>query len=285
MYTDDRLVQKSKEKNLGMEEGRRRMEASMRRKHQPTQQVNAGAGTGADDSGSSSPTSTGAMDSLLEKLRAAAPQARDQRDRRRRARLKERHQTRVASGQRIPDLTEIASGEASGGSVDLDNTALNGLSSSAQSPTHGEDVADRAASMLQGLRRDGGEGDAEEGGHEPDEQDAAAARASSMRVRRRRESADDERRARRSRRGVATKSSEGGGPLTTTTTLGEEAIPEVGPGDENGGGSGGDGDGDGDGSGGGGGGDSNGEGEGDGRNGLVESATRDTSRQPDGGAP
>src|SRR4051812_9376098 len=51
-----------------------------------------------------SPASTGAMDDLLQKLRAAKPEARDQRDRRRRARLKDRHQVRVASGQKIPEL-------------------------------------------------------------------------------------------------------------------------------------------------------------------------------------
>jgi cytokinesis protein len=50
-----------------------------------------------------------------------------------------------------------------------------------------EDVADRAASMLQGLRGD----------------DADVERDSSLRVRRRRESADDERRLRRMRRRTA----------------------------------------------------------------------------------
>lgn len=53
------------------------------------------------------------MDSLLEKLRAAAPQSRDQRDRRRRARLKDKHQVRIASGQKIPELSELTKGMSS----------------------------------------------------------------------------------------------------------------------------------------------------------------------------
>ncbi|KAH0547938.1 hypothetical protein GP486_008321, partial [Trichoglossum hirsutum] len=93
---------KSKEKNIAMEETRKRNEASMRRKHLNPSHANIPI-----DSGPPSPNATGAMDSLLEKLRAAAPQARDQRDRRRRARLKDRHQVRIASGQKIPDLPEL----------------------------------------------------------------------------------------------------------------------------------------------------------------------------------
>jgi cytokinesis protein len=133
------------------------------------------------------------MDTLLEKLRAAAPQARDQRDRRRRARLKDRHQVRVASGQQIPELGIGAGdegsgdGEAAGGMLspksegDSDAVVIN--------PTDGEaDVAKRAASMLQGLRGDGDDG---------------VARDDSLRVRRRRESADDERNRRRRRRQAA----------------------------------------------------------------------------------
>lgn len=54
-----------------------------------------------------------------------------------------------------------------------------------------EDVADRAASMLQGLRGD------------VDTESIAGSQSGSIRVRRRRESADDERRARRRRRGAA----------------------------------------------------------------------------------
>lgn len=124
------------------------------------------------------------------------------------------------------------------------------------SPTNHEDVADRAASLLQGLRRDGGAeadidgaaggggslfsgpfgggggGGGGVGGGLGDDQDGASSRASSMRVRRRRESADDERRARRNRRGVANK-------VTGTPTqeeppvgLGEEPIPEASPTEE-----------------------------------------------------
>jgi cytokinesis protein len=141
------------------------------------------------------------MDSLLEKLRAAAPQARDQRDRRRRARLRERHQIRVASGQRMPDIpaAEGTEGETNDGNDSTNNIASNddtdaaetellslpilGSDSGATSKdstqiSESEDVADRAASMLQGLR-DNADGE---------------------RSRRRRESAEEERRKRRLRR-------------------------------------------------------------------------------------
>jgi hypothetical protein len=56
--------------------------------------------------------SNAAMDSLLDKLRAAAPQARDQRDCRRRARLQDRGLIYVASGQQIPDSDQIPDAEA-----------------------------------------------------------------------------------------------------------------------------------------------------------------------------
>ncbi len=130
------------------------------------------------------------MDSLLEKLRAAAPQAKDVRDRRRRARLKERHQVRVASGQKVPDLSGADGGEGSDQAGDTAPTDENGLLSppitvegeegTKEQISEGEDVADRAASMLLGLRSNSD--------------------ATGERQRRRRESADEERRQRRMRR-------------------------------------------------------------------------------------
>ena len=133
------------------------------------------------------------MDSLLEKLRAAAPQAKDQRDRRRRARLKERHQVRVASGQKIPDLSGMAETSEDRESQ-ADRDVHNGETGLLSPPileeggeatkdaqiSEGEDVADRAASMLLGLRSNSD--------------------ANGERQRRRRESADEERRNRRMRR-------------------------------------------------------------------------------------
>ena len=176
--------QKSREKNVSLEETRRRNEASMRRKN-ALPSASVGGSTSAGDGGQQSPGSTGAMDSLLEKLRAAAPQARDQRDRRRRARLQNRHQVRVASGQAVPDHSE--------GGLESDSTGLpspekgrpsDGGVSAGEPTSESEDVADRAASMLEGLRGDG----VEEG---------------EVKVRRRRESVEDERRARRRRRGTS----------------------------------------------------------------------------------
>ncbi|KAI9669828.1 MAG: hypothetical protein M1817_004569 [Caeruleum heppii] len=182
---------KSKEKNVTVEEIRRRNEASMKRKH--AQPINATQSTGGD--GSTSPTSTGAMDSLLEKLRAAAPQARDQRDRRRRARLKDRHQIRVASGQTVPDVNGDSKSDGGAGDTGLlspqSSTGDGPNSASMDVLSESEDIADRAANMLQSMRGDGGE----------------PAPSNSVKVRRRRESADDERRARRSRRARGTTSS------------------------------------------------------------------------------
>lgn len=150
--------------------------------------------TGNPNDAPLSPASTGAMDDLLQKLRAAGPQTRATREQRRRARLKDRHQVRVASGQKIPETGENVD-EASmlsptriGGSEDA-GSAEGKVSES-------EDVADRAASLLQGLRGDG-EGLID-----------APNRDESLRVRRRRESADDERARRRARRRAAGTNSE-----------------------------------------------------------------------------
>lgn len=169
-----------------MEESRKRTEASLARKR-----INVNLANGSANESPSSPATSGAMDSLLEKLRAAAPQAKDVRDRRRRARLKERHQVRVASGQKVPDLSGADGGEGSEQPGDAAApTDENGLLSppitvegeqgTKEQISEGEDVADRAASMLLGLRSNS---------------DATGERA-----RRRRESADEERRQRRMRR-------------------------------------------------------------------------------------
>jgi cytokinesis protein len=146
------------------------------------------------------------MDALLEKLRAAAPQTKDTRDRRRRARLKDRHQVRVASGQKIPETGENVDENgmlAPSSTTDAHDTPAEDAIS------EGEDIADRAASLLQGLR---GEGE-NEGGAKDD----------SIRVRRRRESADEERNRRRARRRAAGTSTENAGQSTIT----EEAEGEI----------------------------------------------------------
>jgi cytokinesis protein len=214
---------------MTMEETRRRNDASMARKRlNNTKIVNSAAthaGTSAD--GAMSAASTGAMDSLLEKLRAAAPQARDQRDRRRRARLKDRHQTRVASGQTIPDLGDLTKGEGEDDEVEKKTLRPESIESGDMTAeradempaiSEGEDVAERAASMLQGLRGDG-EADGKPG-----------SRDGSLRVRRRRESADDERRNRRRRRGPGASSTGGStedGDITPLSpSLEPESIPE-----------------------------------------------------------
>lgn len=237
---------KSRTKNMEMEEQRRKNEASMKRK-------NALKAAQAAESNTASPTSTGAMDSLLEKLRAAAPQARDQRDRRRRARLKDRHQVRIASGQKIPDLSEItgvqnglqnnsntgssepANGDgktdgaqpdrpadatkdadsadaAAGGSANANtdnsndnNNNTNNTNNAAPPIAEEDDVAQRAALLLQGMRSGmDGSGSGSGGGGE----DGVAGSGDTGRVREnlrrsRRQTADEERRMRRRRRELA----------------------------------------------------------------------------------
>lgn len=185
---------RSREKNVTFEKQRRINEESMRRK--ANLQVAASARA---DAGPVSPSSAGAMDSLLEKLRAAAPQTRDQRDRRRRARLKDRHQVRIASGQKVPELNELPEVEVglqSAKSVDSHATDETGDTGSAAgnllSPTslpspreEEDDVAQRAAMLLQGMRD--GEGD-----------------DGDKRLEARRKTAQDERSSRRRRRERAT---------------------------------------------------------------------------------
>ena len=210
-----------------MEETRRRNEASMARKRMNAKAINPAAANSGQGEGTVSPSSTGAMDSLLEKLRAAAPQARDQRDRRRRARLKDRHQIRVASGQEIPDINDLAKGGSEDDEGDKEHVLSPGSTKSSESAadrsaematiSEGEDIADRAASMLQGLRGDG------EGEPLPASRDGSG----SLRVRRRRESADDERRQRRRRRGAG--SSVADEELSLSGDRNQGAIPEEPP--------------------------------------------------------
>ncbi|KAK1981702.1 hypothetical protein LZ30DRAFT_781811 [Colletotrichum cereale] len=203
---------RSREKNVQLEETRKRNEASMKRKHAQLQVSNAKA-----EGQPPSPSSAGAMDSLLEKLRAAAPQTRDQRDRRRRARLKDRHQVRIASGQKIPDPNEIPEVEATlqesprEAPIDEDGNPISpGLSSPREAGE--DDLADRAAMLLQGIRGDGAD-------------DADPEKMESFR-RSRRQTAEEERRMRRRRREKATSTntavSEGD---TTVTEAKEEEIP------------------------------------------------------------
>ncbi|AEO56390.1 hypothetical protein MYCTH_2301261 [Thermothelomyces thermophilus ATCC 42464] len=238
---------KSYVKNSQLEEQRRKNEASMKRKNALK------AAQAASENNPASPTSTGAMDSLLEKLRAAAPQARDQRDRRRRARLKDRHQVRIASGQKMPDIAQLAgldanpaattqnagseaSGQAAGDNDDPNKAAESDAVNSATGgqPTDGDgtptaerggaatatttatatatasggegggggrvgdedDVAQRAALLLQGMR-DGAD-------------DAGSAEKRETLRRSRRQTADEERRMRRRRREMAQSSASNG---------------------------------------------------------------------------
>jgi cytokinesis protein len=198
---------RSREKNVSTEENRRRTEASMARKRAQAFASTPGS-SGAETPGS--PTSNGAMDSLLEKLRAAAPQARDQRDRRRRARLKEKHQVRVASGQKLPDLPLKDTLDTDRDFLSAEDILEEGseTTSAKADVSESEDVADRAATLLQGLRSESVAPDTDDG---------------ELRVRRRRDNADEERRNRRMRRRTAQQSNSTDGRNSPTVSLDEQA--------------------------------------------------------------
>lgn len=204
---------KSRDKNVQVEETRKRNEASMKRKHAQTK-----AASLLSDSGPASPSSTGAMDSLLERLRAAAPQARDQRDRRRRARLKDRHQVRVASGQKIDDVDEAPVIETSilqsepAISEDGDSQTPVSLPPPSRDGNEEDDVADRAAALLQGMR--GGDGNDE----------ADVEKRENMR-KARRQTAEEERRLRRRRRERASSTTDGPKDESSILSVSEEAPP------------------------------------------------------------
>jgi len=188
---------KSNQKNVALEELRKRNEANMRRK--------AAATPSAIDAVSRevSPASNGAMDVLLEKLRAAAPQAKDQRDRRRRARLKDKHEVRVASGQKMPDLSDILDDDRRQPSAEQPETIaeetgdLDRLHPADVHLRDVDDVADRAAAMLQGL---GGESENDDA---PDPANGLSAKLSVARRRETRDPAADDERLRRRRRRAA----------------------------------------------------------------------------------
>ncbi|KKA29581.1 hypothetical protein TD95_003455, partial [Thielaviopsis punctulata] len=221
---------RSREKNIKLEETRRRNEQSMRRKNNALKAAISPA-AGADN-GQLSPTSTGALDSLMEKLRKAAPQVKDERYRRRRARLKDRHQNRIASGQQVQELNEIPEAEAGLKSATASVSAT--VSSAAavadgdaapastkpedpavlapgQSPSGGEDdVAQRAAELLRGMKL----GDS---GESPED---AEKRDSLWRAR-----MEEERKARRRRR--ETNRSDASAALVSPTKTDAPEIPAV----------------------------------------------------------
>ncbi|KAJ9612373.1 hypothetical protein H2200_003970 [Cladophialophora chaetospira] len=181
---------KSREKNIGLEENKRRIEVSLARKRAAVSANASGPGSGAETPGS--PPANGAMETLLEKLRAAAPQVKDQRDRRRRARLKEKYEQRVASGQQLPELTVKDGVEESRGIVPAERLTEDSLSTDGASGrgdvSESEDVADRALRALQEMRS------------------SVPSPGDEIDVRRRRDGADEERKARRMRRRTAQQS-------------------------------------------------------------------------------
>ncbi|RMD41484.1 hypothetical protein DV735_g3647, partial [Chaetothyriales sp. CBS 134920] len=194
---------KSREKNVEREEAQRRMNNNLvRKKALHAANINGLASIGET---SGSPTSRGDMDSLLEKLRAAGP-PKDQKDRRRKARLKGQHQERLASGQQIPPPQvrpeiEDSRGISSKSEGEGDQSAEESKSDR-PAVSESDDVAERVARALKEI-----------GSATPPDEDE-------LRVRRRREGADEERKARRMKRRTGQTSS------TSETAVKESSAAE-----------------------------------------------------------
>lgn len=175
-----------------------------------------------------SPGATGDMDSLLAKLRAAKPEARDQRERRRRARLKDRHDVRVASGQKMPEMGDLVREEKAESGL-LSPVKSDAGSSSAGTDDRGllspsindeEDLGDQAEKLLAGL------------GGGSDDDKIPTPRESIRMSRRRKEGASDERAQRRRRRQLAMSASEASLENHTRDSMLSQASTEAGDADE-----------------------------------------------------
>ena len=214
---------KSREKNVSYEETRKRNEASMKRKQAMLKSASSNSDLGG---ATSSPASAGAMDSLIEKLRAAAPQTRDQRDRRRRARLQSKHQVRVASGQKIPEFSENPEIEAglkspesvTSGKDELFSPAEIAAQAKPEGVGEADDVAARAALLLQGMRGTDGADDTERRARR---RDGAAEERAARRKRRDRAAEDDDIKSptRASRPLLAEPTEDGDATPTATPTM------------------------------------------------------------------
>lgn len=216
--------QQSRDNNLESEKKKKEYEA--RRKY-----LNPGNTTAAKLTATGgpppSPTTSGAMDSLLERLRAAAPEVKNKKDARRRARLRSNGQKRLASNASMlsmmdgDDLSDSGAGGPSGEADDKDSgspTSLGPISESAgagdtESKANGvdEDMAQKAKAMLLGLR-----------GNLGDDDDEGAAR-------RRRESAEKDRKSRRERRARATGKGRAGSTGAASATDGVDSETNTSP--------------------------------------------------------
>lgn len=229
---------KSREKNLQLEETRRRIDANLRRKNQTALKLKAEGLTSSG--GATTPQSTGAMDSLLEKLRQAKPQNRDERDRRRRARLKDRHQVRIASGQKIPDPHENPTAEKSLNTDEIqaeDGGATAGGTSSQNALPQQTDEDGNLLSPLSALSgSQGGGGGGGSGGGSGDEDVGNRAQKLLMGMRdgdsldevvkaERKKAAEEERRARRRRREKASQASSASAVISPASPREEMASP------------------------------------------------------------
>jgi cytokinesis protein len=94
-----RYLQTSHQKNMELEDDERRREK--RAQMAATAQARQAA---RDPLNSANTQSTGAMDALLDKLRAAGPSSRDKREARRRARLRQNGAVRAASITKTPEI-------------------------------------------------------------------------------------------------------------------------------------------------------------------------------------
>jgi cytokinesis protein len=158
--------------------------------------------------------STGAMDALLDKLRAAGPSSRDKRDARRRARLRQNGAVRAASITKEPETDgdgekkeeETPTPAATSDDVEQAPMSPDITVTSADQPSEEDSLSKRTEEMLMRLRGDGADGT------------ASAAGKGSMR---------DKRKERRRRNGSnVSMSSTGSGP-TSLSLLTSPPVPPI----------------------------------------------------------
>lgn len=205
----------SNQKNMELEDEERRRE----KRAQMAAQAQAKQAARDPLSPAAVAQSTGAMDALLDKLRAAGPSSRDKRDARRRARLRQNGAVRAASITKQPEIdgadgenteSETAAPAADAAPATLDDAEQPPMSpditvTSADQPAEQDSLSKRTEEMLMRLRGDGAEG-------------AAAASKGSMR--------DNKRKERRRRNGSnVSMSSTGSGSISLSLTTSPPVPP------------------------------------------------------------
>ncbi|KAI5804008.1 hypothetical protein DFH27DRAFT_480985 [Peziza echinospora] len=202
-------------KNLDIEEDERRLA----KRHE---MLNAAQNKAAEKISPHSPTSTGAMDSLLQKLRDAGPTQRQQREARKLARLKANAKQRQASGSSFNPVVTSPSTLSPESAIPA-ATGRKSSQSKRSAKALDDDPASRAQNMLQLLK---GGGDAPSGAG--DESDSVLSSLGGSFRMSRRTSADEGRRARRRQRQASSATSSSN--ITVSGTIGSRSAEDSGAG-------------------------------------------------------